>query len=74
MKYFSGLIFVLVCAVGMTVFAATPAPAALINQYDFNGTFNDTLVTGDPLAEFNTATSGFAAGEWWWTANSNPAS
>ncbi len=72
MKYFSGLIFVLVWAVGMAVFTATPVPAALINQYDFNGTFNDTLVTGDPLAEFNTAANGFAAGEWWWTADSNP--
>jgi hypothetical protein len=56
-----------------TLFVAHPVSAQnLINAYEFNGNFVDSLGNGNPLVEFNTNTSGFGAGEWWWTANTDP--
>jgi hypothetical protein len=53
-----------------TVLASGPV---LIHQFDFEGSLEDARGTGVSLqVHANTATHGFGAGEWWWTATGSP--
>jgi hypothetical protein len=63
------------CAIALIVIflSATSSHAAtLINQYDFQGDFTDTLGAGDNLTPVNTNTSSFGGDAWTWTASTNP--
>jgi hypothetical protein len=75
MKNFVNPFFLILAVIVLisTLLVASPALAQnLVNAYEFNGNFVDSLSNGNPLVEFNTNTSGFGVGEWWWTANTDP--
>jgi len=53
--------------IGIYTLAATP----MVHRFDFNGTLEDDFA-GPDLIPVHTATSGFGAGNWNWTAASTP--
>jgi len=60
---------VVIAAQPNTVSAQVPN---LINSYDFNGNFEDSLGIGDDLVQDNVATGTFGGGTWTWTATTDP--
>ena len=63
------------CAVALIViflYATNSHAATLINQYDLQGDFTDTLGAGDNLTPVNTSTSSFGSDAWTWTASTDP--